>query len=191
MKKIKFKEISAFIPGINQSRAEKQLGIKSINYYDQSSFDADYNNEEIFIENNVQSSLKNNLSLNKGDIVISNALQLATIVGEKNIGKVLSLNFSKVILDTNQIDKGYFLYLFNSSKCVKRQKDRELQGNGIVQRIPLKSLGEITVPILSLPEQKKIGEIFLETLQLQSKLNKYADLMEQFTNSILEEKLKE
>ncbi|MNL81413.1 hypothetical protein D3C87_2085190 [compost metagenome] len=72
---------------------------------------------------------------------------------------------------------------------MRRQKERELQGNGPVLRIPLRSLEGIIIPIVPLVEQQKIGAIYVETLKLQSKLNKYADLIGQFTSSIIEETL--
>jgi restriction endonuclease S subunit len=184
------KEFVTFVPGINPTRAQKQFGIQVINYYDQSSFEADYKHEDVVFEEESKSLSQNNLSLNEGDVVISNSLQLATMVGKNNIGKVLSLNFTKIQFDSEQLDKRYFLYLFNAYKDVKRQKERELQGSGPVLRIPLRALGEIIVPVVPLDEQKKIGAIYAETLKLQSKLNKYADLIEQFTSSIIEETLK-
>lgn len=191
MKKRQIRDFITFVPGINQSRAEKQFGAQCINYYDQSSFDADYNHDNGFAKEDLEEISENNISLNEGDVVISNSLQLATIVGKNNVGKVLSLNFTKVEFDNGLLDKRYFLYLFNAYKDVKRQKERELQGNGAVQRIPLLSLGQIVIPVVPLEEQKKIGMAYTETLMLQSKLNRYADLIEQFTGSILEENLKE
>lgn len=184
------KEFVTFVPGINPTRAQKQFGTQVINYYDQSSFEADYNHEDVVVEEESRSLSQNNLSLNEGDVVISNSLQLATMVGKNNVGKVLSLNFTKIQFDSEQLDKRYFLYLFNAYKEVRRQKERELQGSGPALRIPLRSLGEIVVPVVPLKEQKKIGAIYAETLKLQSKLNKYADLIEQFTGSIIEETLK-
>lgn len=190
MEKRGLKEFVTFVPGINPTRAQKQFGTQVINYYDQSSFEADYNHEDVVVEEESRSLSQNNLSLNEGDVVISNSLQLATMVGKNNVGKVLSLNFTKIQFDSEQLDKRYFLYLFNAYKEVRRQKERELQGSGPALRIPLRSLGEIVVPVVPLKEQKKIGAIYAETLKLQSKLNKYADLIEQFTGSIIEETLK-
>ncbi|MFC4409012.1 restriction endonuclease subunit S [Chungangia koreensis] len=190
MEKKGLKEFVTFVPGINPTRAQKQFGTQVINYYDQSSFEADYNHEDIVIEEESKSISQNNLSLNEGDVVISNSLQLATIVSKNNVGKVLSLNFTKIQFDGEQLDKKYFLYLFNYYKEVKRQKERELQGSGPALRIPLRALGEIVVPVVPLKEQKKIGAIYAETLKLQSNLKKYADLIEQFTGSIIEESLK-
>ncbi|MGN9120133.1 restriction endonuclease subunit S [Turicibacter bilis] len=190
MKRRAIKEFVTFVPGINPTRVQKQFGPEVINYYDQQSFEADYKHVEVFVENEVESLSPNNLSLNEGDVVISNSLQLATMVGKNNVGKVLSLNFTKIEFDSELLDKGYFLFMFNVYKEVRRQKERQLQGTGSVLRIPLRALGEITIPVVPLEEQKKIGAIYIETMKLQSKLNKYSDLIEQFTNSIIEETLK-
>ncbi|PEI69774.1 restriction endonuclease subunit S [Bacillus toyonensis] len=190
MEKRKINEFITFVPGINPTRAQKQFGTQKINYYDQASFEADYNHEDVVVEGEPEFSNHNNPSLNEGDVVISSSLQLATMVGKNNVGKVLSLNFIKIEFDSEQLDKRYFLFLFNAYKDVRRQKERELQGNGPVLRIPLRALGEIIVPVAPLEEQKKIGAIYAETLKLQSKLNKYADLMAKFTSSIIEENLK-
>ncbi|MEK3854058.1 restriction endonuclease subunit S [Cytobacillus sp. FSL H8-0458] len=190
MEKRGLKEFVKFVPGINPTRAQKQFGTQVINYYDQPSFEADYNHEDVVVENASKPLYQNNLSLNEGDVVISNSLQLATMVGKNNVGRVLSLNFTKIEFDSEQLDKGYFLFLFNAYKDVRRQKERELQGSGPVLRIPLRALGEIIVPVVPLEEQKKIGAIYSETLKLQSKLNQYADLIGQFTSSIIEETLK-
>lgn len=191
LKRKAIKEFVKFVPGINQTRAQKQFGIKTVNYYDQQSFEVDYKQVEVFVENDIKSLAINNLSLNEGDIVLSNSLQLATMVGKNNVGKVLSLNFTKIEIDNNQLDKRYFLFMLNTYKDVKRQKERELQGTGPILKIPLRALGEITIPIVTIEEQKKIGKIYIERMKLQSKLNKYSNLIEQFTNSIIEEALKE
>lgn len=190
LKRIAIKELVSFIPGINPTRAKKQFGFEVINYYDQQSFEADYKHEDTYDYNDSESLLTDNLSVEEGDIVISNSLHLATIVGKSNVGKVLSLNFTKVELDTKKIDKRYFLFIFNAYKDVKRQKERELQGTGTVLRIPLRSLGEITIPIVPLEEQKKLGEVYIRTMKLQSKLNMYSEKIEHFTNSIIEDTLR-
>ncbi|AZV50175.1 restriction endonuclease subunit S [Bacillus subtilis] len=190
MEKRKLNEFVTFVPGINPTRAQKQFETQKINYYDQASFEADYNREDVAVEEEAKPLFQNNLSLNEGDVVISNSLQLATIVGKNNVGKVLSLNFTKIEFDIERLDEGYFLYLFNAYKDVKRQKERELQGSGPILRIPLRALGEIIIPVAPIEEQKKIGAIYVETLKLQNKLNIYADLIEQFSSSIIEETLK-
>ena len=184
------KDLATFIPGINPTRAEKQFGKQLINYYDQPSFEADYNHVDDSGEAALKFSSLNNAALNAGDLIISNGSRLAAMVGENNAGKVLSLNFTKIVLDSDHLDQRYFLFLFNDFKEVQRQKERGSQRSGLVQRIPLRALGEILIPIIPLAEQKKIGAIYTERLKLQNNLNKYSALIEQFTNSIIAENLK-
>lgn len=186
----KLGEFVKFVPGINSSRVQKQFENQEIEFYDQASFENDYSQLSFISEELSNSHNSINLNLNEGDVVISNSLQKATIVSKDNIGKALSLNFTKVEFEKRLMDKGYFLFLFNSFKDVKRQKEKELQGTGSILRIPVRALSDITVPVVSIDEQKKIGAIYLETLKLQNNLDKYSKLIEQFTNSILEDTLR-
>lgn len=190
MERREIKELVTFIPGINPTRVPKQFETEVIKYYDQSSFEVDYSHEDILVGDGAKSSSQNNLALNEGDVVISNSKYLATMVGKSNVGKVLSVNFTKIEFDSEQLDKRYFLFLFNCYKDVMKQKERELQGSGTVLRIPVRALGEFIIPIVPLEEQQRIGAIYAETLKLQSQLKKYANLIEQFTTSVLEQTLK-
>lgn len=183
------KEYVTFIPGINPTRAQNQIKNKSIQFYDQSSFTEDCKHEGINMEEE-DATQKFNQALMAGDVVISNSLKCAALVSKKNAGKILSLNFTKIELDEQQLDKRYFLFLFNEYKNVKYQKEKKLQGSGPILKIPLQSLGEIRIPIIPIEEQRKIGAIYVKTLILQSELTEYAKLMELFTNEILEESVK-
>ncbi|GFH39669.1 restriction endonuclease subunit S [Pseudolactococcus insecticola] len=191
MDKRRISEFVTFVPGINPTRIEKRFGIIDINYYDQASFDQDFNHKDGFIDETISNSITEGISLESGDVVISNAMQIATIVGVANSGKIPSLNFTKVEFSSEGLDKLYFIYLFNAYSDVRRQKERELQGTGSILRIPIKALNEIVVPIVSLEQQHKIGKAYNEMIKTQSKLNKYAALMEQFVGTVLEENLKE
>lgn len=189
MKQRKLSEFVVFIPGINPSRAESQYGTNEIQYYDQAAFENDFNYENEFDAEALNSSFYSELALNEGDVVISNSMQLATIVGKRNTGKIPSLNFTKVEFSTRELDRHYFLYLLNAYQGVKRQIERGLQGSGAVLRIPLSALNQIIIPVPPMAQQKKIGMIYTETLRLQNKLNKYGALIEHFTSSILEDVL--
>ena len=184
------KEFVTFIPGINPTRVQHQFENEFIKFYDQLSFTEDYKHEKISVEDEIISNEQNNLALMVGDVVISNSLQCATMVSTKNAGKVLSLNFTKIEFDGEQLDKGYFLFLFNAYKNVKYQKEKKLQGSGSILRIPLHSLKEIVIPVIPIEEQRKIGTIYIKTLQLQSELSEYSKLFELFTNEILEKSVK-
>ncbi|KPG72032.1 restriction endonuclease subunit S [Enterococcus sp. RIT-PI-f] len=190
MEMMKLSEFVEFIQGINPSRAEKQFGNQEINYYGQASFDEDYrNHNEATQEEKKNDVFDSEVSLNRGNVVISNSLQRATLVSEKHVGKVLSLNFTKVKFKNEAIDRRYFLYLFNSHKEVQRQKERELQGTGPILRLTKQSLEQLVIPIVPLTEQKRIGLIYIESLKLQTKLSEYAQLLEQFTGTMLENTL--
>ncbi len=182
----KLSEFVTFIPGVNSTRVEKQFDLQDIEYYDQTSFERDLNYDETD-ENNILFYADH--ALKQGDVVISNSMQLATMIGKNNAGKVPTLNFTKVEFKNNNLDKQYFIYLFNCYDEVKRQKERELQGSTIA-RIPIKALNELVIPVVSISEQKKIGTIYSEIIKLQNKLGKYATLIEQFTKTILDDNLK-
>lgn len=181
------KEFVTFVPGINPTRVVKQDDVQKMEYYDQAAFERDLAYDE-GIENNI-SILEDN-ALKQGDVVISNSMQLATMVGNVNAGKVLTLNFTKVEFKKDGLDKQYFIYLFNYYDKIKRQKERKLQGSTIA-RIPIKALNELIIPVVPIEEQKKIGLIYSEIIKLQNKLGKYSILIEQFAKLILEENLKE
>lgn len=182
-------ELVTFVPGINPTRAQSRFKGMEISYYDQTAFESDMNQEGLLPERPLESFAAE--TLKSGDVVISNALQLATIVGKTNAGKVPSLNFTKVEFHSEHLDKHYFIYLFNAYSAVRRQKERGLQGTGSILRIPIKTLNEIEIPIIPLEKQKKIGQAYKKILQLQGELKKYDALMEQFVYSVLEENLKE
>ncbi|MGF7009824.1 restriction endonuclease S subunit [Lachnospiraceae bacterium PF1-21] len=191
MEKRRLGSFVTFIPGINPTRAENQVEMKNLIYYDQAAFESDFNYENKVNEEKTTGMINKGIALEAGDVVISNSLQMATIVGEGNAGKVPSLNFTKVEFRSNALDKQYFLYLFNVYSGVKRQKEKGLQGNGAILRIPIKELTQIVIPVVPIEQQKKIGSSYNKTLRIKSKLNKYTELMEQFAYSVLEENLKE
>ncbi|MGH1817668.1 MULTISPECIES: restriction endonuclease subunit S [Enterococcus] len=192
MEKRKLSDFVSFVQGVNQSRAEKQFGDQEIPYYDQASFEDDYRHyNEMNQEEKINESFTSEVTLDKRDIVISNSLQRATMVGETNIGKVLSINFTKVSFINEELDKHYFLYLFNNYQDIQRQKERELQGTGPILRLTKQSLEKLIIPIVPLKEQRQIGTIYVESLKAQSKLSEYARLLEKFTGAMLENKLKE
>lgn len=128
--------------------------------------------------------------MEEGDVVISLALQQAAIVSKGNHEKILTLNFIKVVFENDLLDKYYFVYLFNSYLDIKRQKERMLQGTGAVYKIPVKSLNDLEIPIISIEEQKKIGEAYFKMLYLHRCLNKYKDLTEKCVGLVLEESIK-
>ncbi|WP_010051079.1 hypothetical protein [Carnobacterium maltaromaticum] len=52
--------------------------------------------------------IQNESRLNEGDIVINNSLYLATMVGKSNVGKILTLNYTKLEFSNDGHSKEYF-----------------------------------------------------------------------------------
>ena len=176
-------DLLSFTAGVNPTRIEKQ-NQESLQFYDHASFESDLNQKSFALGTDELN--ETSLSLVAGDVVISSPLRLATIVGEDNEGKLLTLNFIKV----NIKERFYFLYLFNQSRDVQRQKERELQGTGTSMRIPVKSLERIRIPLPSIEEQEKIGQAYKQLLLLQTQLRKYSQLLEATVQTSLEQILR-
>lgn len=190
MEKNKLSDLVILVPGINPTRAKEQYENREINYYDQNSFnlDSDYlvNDRDTEMTDIKQ---KANYLL-EGSVVISNSVQFATKVGSLNAGKILSLNFTEVRFISDRLDKNYFLYLFNVFRDVQKQKEREKMGLTI-QRIPIKALNDMVIPLPNIEKQKQIGGIYIESLKLQMALKRKADLLNQLTNEMLEKNMKD
>ena len=188
----KLREIVRLSPGVNPTRIKKQYGLKKLDYYDQTSFDNDNlcKNETDFDSSEISLPKYNDFVLCEGDVVISNASYKAAIVSRGNGGKVLSNNFIKVEFISDKLDKDYFLFIFNQHDNLQKQKVRDIQMNGIIQRITVQSIYEMRIPILDIEEQKKIGKVYVETLKLQNKLASYSALLEKLSFAILESNVK-
>lgn len=190
MEERKLVDFVQFTTGINQTRVENKFRNKKISFYGQSDFEHDIVQQ---VESNDESRYVPGFpefSLQVGDVVINNATQQASIVGQKNAGKVISLNFTKVIFKDKKLDRNYFVYLFNSYNDLQRQKERESQGNGRILRITRKALGQLIIPVVPLDEQKKIGLAYIKTLELQKKMDQYTSLLKTMSDTVLTNSIK-
>lgn len=174
--------------GINQTRFKRTKNIEDIKLYDQSLFEEDLlidtePNQKLF-----DGTIKTDAVLLTGDVVINMMKQMATIVSDDNSGKVLSMNFIRVDFKKNELDKRYFVYLFNANKMVAKQKERETQGTAAVLKIPIRSIEQLEIPYLSLDEQKKIGQSYMKMMSLKKKYQKIVEANEALTLGILEQK---
>lgn len=183
-------EFVDFDPGINQTRAEKKLGQQEISYYDNQSFERDL--KKIQAKQEAQNYQPNfsEFAVQLGDVVINNTTQLAAIVGPTNVGRVLSLNFTRVNFNSSQLDQNYFVYLFNEYTDLQKQKAQQLQGTGTTVRITSKALEHFVIPVIPLAEQQKMGLAYTKVIELQSNLTLYGSLLEDLTKSMLKDNLK-
>lgn len=185
--KVKIDEIATLIPGVNQSRTN--IDFNEV-FYDQSMFDSDTKSMTQYKSDHVSKPSSSDIYLSEGDVVISSSIQLATVVGPSDQQRILTVNFIKVNLKST-INKYFFVYLYNFNRSIKRQKEQATQTMGLVQRLTLKSIGEIEIPKLSMDKQIIIGKSYSEMLKLQKKTSQFSDLFEKLTYSILEENMED
>lgn len=191
MKKKKLKNFVRIVQGINQTRLSKDMDTNEVVLYDRESFLSDLNmvnSRDTNKEPGIYPDIDSEYILKAGDVVIDISTHKACIVGVLNKGKILSSNFLKVVPIDNKINMEYFLYLYNENTEIDRQKDRERNSNnGMVSRIPVKSIGEIEIPEIKIEEQKKIGSLYISVLKLKTDIKKYSEILEKLTKSLLEE----
>lgn len=191
MKKKKLKNFVRIVQGINQTRLSKDMDTNEVVLYDRESFLSDFNmvnSRDTNKEPGIYPDIDSEYILKAGDVVIDISTHKACIVGVLNEGKILSSNFLKVVPIDNKINMEYFLYLYNENTEIDRQKDRERNSNnGMVSRIPVKSIVEIEIPEIKIEEQKKIGSLYISVLKLKTDIKKYSEILEKLTKSLLEE----
>lgn len=177
-------EIVRLTQGMNTSRVSSD----SDQLYDQKSFEFDdmsatLPNDLLFDEENTD------LYVKQGDVVINNMNQRAAIVSLENQGMLLTGNFFKVEFLNHQVDKRYFVYLYNENREVSKEKNKQLQGSTVVQKLTKSGLNSLLLPIVSLEEQQEIGQIYLKLQQLKKKMYQQINNLDQFTIQILEGKI--
>lgn len=183
---MKLKEVVTFSQGVGKSRMTDKLA--QLEYYSQYDFEKDLNIPPIKKEGTTDSKVP---ILKFGDLVMSNLSQKVAIVSQENEGKLLSINFTRVQILDNKIDQLYFAYLFNYGSDVQSQKKRELQGSGLIQKIPLSALKNIRIPIVERGQQSLIGETYASMLAFRSSLNKLDQSIENVMIATIENRIKE
>lgn len=183
---MKLKKLVQFTPGINPSRINQDF-LEKYSFYDKESFERD------LIFESVENSYKNNItdaSLLEDEIIFYGLSNQMAIVSKSNEGKIPSLNFSKVEIISDKIDRYYLLYIFNENQMIQRQIERKRQGM-LLLKLSLSSLYDIDIPIIPIEDQKKIGEIYKNSIILKNKIKKYSELLETASMHLLSMKVRE
>lgn len=182
---MKLSKLVKFIPGLNPSRLDEKI-IDNTTFYDKESFDND-----LLLNDGESLKLKNNeFSLSTGDLILYSITNQVAIVGKSNEGKIPSLNFSKIELFSDKLDKNYFFYMFNENEIIQKQKERDRQGLHIL-KLPLRSLYNIEIPMIPIEEQRKIGMIYVECIKLKSRIEEYSNLLDQASMQLLSMKVRD
>lgn len=84
----------------------------------------------------------------------------------------------------------YFVYVFNCNKEVAKQLANSIQGT-VIARVTTSVLKKIEIPIPPLATQKKIGDLYFETLNLKRLYNLKAEQIKMMTETYLEQVIKD
>ncbi|CCV63887.1 Type I restriction-modification system specificity subunit [Alteracholeplasma palmae J233] len=181
----KVKDLVELVFGTNQARIEIDHDIDE--FYDKTTFEYDYEhlNERNLDVLSSEGNKSGKMYTQTGDVLISTSSQLATVVSEHTANKILTINFIKVNCNERLILKGYFIYLFNMNKTIKKEKERLAQTTG-VQRITATILNDIELPLPDIGTQQKIVDLYLKMIDIKRKSYKYAELIEKTTYNLLE-----
>lgn len=104
-----------------------------------------------------------------GDIVFSTLQNTASIVTAETAGKVLTQNFVRWRIKHHQIDPRYLCYCVNQTDAVKRQLARFLEGSHVANKLSLKTLRTLEIPVPAREEQDLWGRLYFN-LQRQATL---------------------
>ncbi len=174
---MKIDEVAIIKVGQNISRIPEEELHNNIFYtFDNLNFDLTHIDEE-YVKKNKNS--QSNYLTYRGDIVISFVGTKATVITEKNQGKLLNQNFAKIIIDESLIDPYYFCYVLNEANQIRKQKFMLMQGSTLPKMTPA-ILKDLHVNLPELQKQLLIGRAYFNLCKRQYLLKKQSELEEQF-----------
>ena len=87
-----------------------------------------------------------------------------------NADKCITSNFLKCEFDGRILDKWYFCYQFNEGKDFEQQIAMFHQGTTLsVKKLNVKIIGELKIRLPDIDKQRKIGELYRQSL-IQNRL---------------------
>jgi len=95
-----------------------------------------------------------------GDIVFSVIRNTAAIVSAATAGKVINQNFVRWRVIDDAVDRRYLCYCLNQSDAIKRQLAKYLEGSNVANKLSLKSLRALDIPVLPVAQQRLWGQLY-------------------------------
>lgn len=141
-----------------------------------------------FLSNNEMDSDESNYLASAGDVIFSLISSTAGIVTTHSAGKMLNQNFTKLIIEDNQIDPRYLCYCLNQSSHLKKQMAVAMQGSTL-RRLTPSSLRELDIPIVDYSKQQLIGHAYFSLLKRQYLMEQKMKQEEEFVLTLLENQL--
>ena len=151
--------------GVNQLR----LKDSSVDLYGYQDLVADLGRSVVQPETAEAAASEKSYQVVVGDIVFSTLQNTASIVTAETAGKVLTQNFVRWRIKHHQIDPRYLCYCVNQTDAVKRQLARFLEGSHVANKLSLKTLRTLEIPVPPREEQDLWGRLYFN-LQRQATL---------------------
>lgn len=130
------------------------------------------------------SNYKDGYLSSAGDVVFSFVSSKAGIVSDLNQGKIINQNFAKLIIEYNQLDRGYLCYALNESYSMKKQMAISMQGSTVPKLSPA-ILKELKIKLPSIEKQRTIGKAYFLFRKRQALAKKQIELEEQLYLEVL------
>lgn len=176
---MKLKEIANCEIGPN-NKEQKELTKNS------SLYSADDLIEDLFLGYNESSKFKKNkFILSSGDVVINLMTNKATVVSEKNDGKIMSQRIMHFKIKPNEIYSWYLVFLLNESEKIKQQEHASMEGT-VFRRITAKAIKDLEINLPPFSVQEKIGDSYRLLLKNYRLKKKYLDMTFDTTIKLLQ-----
>lgn len=128
---------------------------------------------------------KNKFILSSGDVVINLMTNKATVVSEKNDGKIMSQRIMHFKIKPNEIYSWYLVFLLNESEKIKQQEHASMEGT-VFRRITAKAIKDLEINLPPFSVQEKIGDSYRLLLKNYRLKKKYLDMTFDTTIKLLQ-----
>lgn len=133
--------------------------------------------------------IHDNYILKKGDIIFKTIYPCqAILVSEENVGNILSSNFARVRVKSQEITPEFLVCFLNSRLADKIYS--KLVAGSVIKKISMQGFREILVPVPPLERQSKIAELNNRLSEKISELQKLAELTKEMQDFYMSELLK-
>ncbi|MEL0537315.1 restriction endonuclease subunit S [Staphylococcus debuckii] len=108
-----------------------------------------------------------------------------SLIGSAHSGALLPYNYTRIDIDTNEIDPEYFVYWFNEAPEALAQLHQFKQGGSLVKKITTKQLQQMQMTLPPIEKQRIIGKIAKKRRQLKYLKQKREALMDLYLKETL------
>lgn len=122
----------------------------------------------------------------RSECIINLIKSKAAPVSMDNADKCITSNFLKCEFDGRILDKWYFCYQFNEGKDFEQQIAMFHQGTTLsVKKLNVKIIGELKIRLPDIDKQRKIGELYRQSLIQNRLMIKQAEDIKNLTLTII------